>query len=282
MKTYNYSLIRFVPNLARMEPQNVGVILRDERRIDYKLDANWARRGDADTPVVRSWKAFFEEEIRGERIPLFQPPKVSEEFFAYLSKLCNRTVRLSEMLQLRKPDDSQFDLVIEELFGDLVARTGEAPPTGDPKARPSQGFREQSRVLRLEKRGLRRHAHVPSSKGKPLWMAYRHCQNGTTIAVDKIEVNVQIGRTANEIQSLMAAASLAREFKGGGNTWTVLVDSLDAPFTGQSDADFSAMKKDMNRALDAAHSAGAKIIQAIEGAEELARVIDTKLPALAG
>ena len=46
MNDLRYALIRFIPDAARMEPINFGVVLQGAGKIDFKLHPNFARRKD--------------------------------------------------------------------------------------------------------------------------------------------------------------------------------------------------------------------------------------------
>jgi Protein of unknown function (DUF3037) len=100
MNQYVYSLIRFVPDLERMEPFNVGIILQSPGRIDFRMSPHAAKRKDVNTAVIQKWRSFLEEEIRGEAVPFLQPPKQSPEFLRYLHGLCDQTVTISKPLFL--------------------------------------------------------------------------------------------------------------------------------------------------------------------------------------
>jgi len=95
MALYHYSLIRYVPDPDRMEPVNVGLVLQGDGGLDFRLNPHASKRKEIDTEQFRRWKDFFEAEIRGPHLPLFQPERESARFFRYLSDLCGGPVFLS-------------------------------------------------------------------------------------------------------------------------------------------------------------------------------------------
>lgn len=121
MNDLRYALIRFVPDMNRMEPINVGVVLQAPGRIDFKLNA--ARRKDMETSVFQKWQAFFEEEIRGDAIPILQPPKDSVQFLHYLSNLCEHTVIMTRPLTVSTRADESFETTLQSLYERLVIPT---------------------------------------------------------------------------------------------------------------------------------------------------------------
>ena len=59
MNDLHYALIRFIPDMARMEPMNFGVVLQGAGKIDFKLNPNFARKKEVETPVFQKWRDFF-------------------------------------------------------------------------------------------------------------------------------------------------------------------------------------------------------------------------------
>src|SRR5437763_17103420 len=108
MTELRYALIRFIPDMDRMEPINVGVILQGEGRIEFKLGPHAAKRADVDTQVFQKWRAFLEEEIRGAAVPLLQPPKDSAQFLHYLAGLCEQTVLITRPLAMSAQSDESL------------------------------------------------------------------------------------------------------------------------------------------------------------------------------
>ena len=199
MNDLHYALIRFVPDMARMEPINFGVVLQGFGKIDFKLNPNFARRKDVETPVFQQWRDFLVEEIRGEPMPLFQPQKDSVEFLTHLANLCEQTVSMSRPLFVSAKKDESFEDVLESLFTKLVLPPESPKP--DHMPRPTSRFREIEDEKQFRRRGMRKHPYL-TLPGDKRWNAYRQLLNGENIVIDKVEVRNDVGLTADEIQKL--------------------------------------------------------------------------------
>ena len=97
---HRYMLIRYVPDVERMEPINVGVILQGQGQLDVRLSPHAAKRKDVDTAAFRRWKDFFIEEVKGDPESLFQPEKTSLRFLQNIAELCDGPILLSRPLTL--------------------------------------------------------------------------------------------------------------------------------------------------------------------------------------
>lgn len=279
MQHYLYTLIRYVPDLDRMEPVNVGVILQGAGRIDVRLSPHAAKRKDIDTQVFGRWRQFFLDEVRGGPAPLFQPEKTSPRFLTYLQQLCEGAVILSRPLVLEVGTATTFDSALGDLYDRLVA----PPETTSPAAahRSTGRFRQVAEARQFAKRGMKKHAHVVIDQ-KPLWMAYRQVANGRVIAIDKVEVDREIGKTANEIERLPHILDQLPAFLGTGlgrpTRHVLLADILQQPFTDQPDAEFAAMRDDLEAAVERVRKAGSQVLRTVLEAEKLADELDQVLP----
>jgi len=121
MQEFRYSLIRYIPDVVRMEATNIGIILQDKSRLEFQWSRNAAKCSSIETDVFQAWIRFFEEEIRGEAVLLLQPSKSSPKFFDHLSVLCQQTVRLSPALILQVNAEENFENVLGRLFDQLVS-----------------------------------------------------------------------------------------------------------------------------------------------------------------
>jgi hypothetical protein len=284
MAEYRYCLVRYVPDFQRMEPTNVGVILQGSGRIEIKISPHAAKRKEIDTPVFQQWKKFLNDEINGPAVPLFQPRRNSPDFLRYLGKLCEGSVFLSEPLYHRAADALSFDDVLQTLYQRLVAPP-EAPSASD-NSRPTAFFRHLSDDRQFLKRGMKRHTHV-ATNGEKLWMAYRQVDNGAFIAIDKIEVNTQIGATANEIERMpLIVDSLPKFLRGATPSkhrqFFLLADELERPFAEQPEDEFEAMRKDLEQAVERVEKRGGRVIRSIEDAGELVNEVEQHLAPLPG
>jgi len=281
MQNYLYTLVRYVPDFERMEPINVGVILQGMGRLDACLSRHAAKRKDIDTQVFQQWRKFFLDEIRGDATPLFQPEKTSPQFLTYLQQLCEGAVLLSRPLALEVAPSRGFDDVLRDLYNRLVA----PPETTSPAAarRPTGRFRQLTEARHFLRRGLKKHAHVMSNE-RPLWMAYRQLANRQHIAIDKVEVDREIGATANEIERMPLIIDRLPEFLRAGRelptSYYLVADELKQPFSDQSQAEFQAMRDELEAAVEKVKNSGGRIVRSLSEAERLADEVDHALPEL--
>lgn len=276
MNEFRYSLIRYIANPKRMEPQNVGVLLQGDGQIDFRLNPHASKRGDIDTQIFRKWKSFLHQEVHEAALPLFQPPRSDSEFLRYLSELCDSTVVLSPPLQVisSKP----FDETLNSLYEDLVA-----PPESSRAAarRPAGRFRQLSEEHEFLRRGMKKRMHLNRGADR-FWMAYRQVANGTLLAIDKVEVDVRMDETANEIERLPLIENHLPKFlekrKGERpSRFVLLADRFERPFGSQSYEEYEAMKDDFESAISRLQSKGAEVLRTVEATQGLVAEIDAML-----
>ena len=163
MQDFRYALIRFVKDRERMEPVNAGVILQGAGRVEFKLQPHFARRKDVDTAVWADWREFFDQEIHGEAVPLFQPDRRVEQFLRHLRDLCTANIVVSEPLLVSVPDDRSFDATLDSLYERLAAPPDEGPPPPPPPP-PARGKEGAGRPPRTRRRARPRDARRPGSR----------------------------------------------------------------------------------------------------------------------
>lgn len=132
-------------------------------------------------------------------------------------------------------------------------------------------------------RGLRQYVHVPVENVPHRWTAYRQVLNGQFIAVDKIEVARELGRTATEIDKLALVTGMLDQYmrakiEGKATRYVLLADELKEPFTDQSQEEFEAMRTDLEETADKVHELGGEVLRTPERAEQFAAELDKKLP----
>ena len=282
MHDYYYTLVRFVPDLERMEPTNVGVILQGSGKIDIRISRHAAKRKDIDTTIFQQWRAFLTEEVQGEPTPLFQPPRSSPKFLDYLAKLCEGSVVLSQPMIASVDASISFDELLSRLYQRLVA----PPPaaTATEANRPTGRFRQLSEKRLLVRRGMKRHAPVKVDSNRH-WLAYRHVLNGSVLAIDKVEVGNQIGATANEIQAMNSVLFLIPEFVAGTGwdrptKYFFLADTLDVPFTDQPGDEFQTMRDDLEDVVKRVQNSGGVVLRNPADVELLIDELDRTMPLL--
>ena len=285
MNEYRYSLIRFVPDPERMEPFNVGIILQGQDKVDFKLSPHAAKRKDVNTAIFQRWRAFFDEEIRGEEVPFLQPPKHSREFLESLSRMGDQTVIISRPLYLSERPEDGFEGVLQRLYDRLVAPPDQTRK--EPMPRPTSAFRDLEEAKQFRKRGMKKHPYIALPGERQRWNAFRQVVNGQDIVVDKVEVSNFVGLTADEIQKLSSGVDRFLErFLHAPNPphpprYILIADELREKFTEQTDEDYQAMKDELQGVLDVVRSQGGEILRDPRDVQILAEEIDRKLPTLA-
>ena len=279
MNDLRYALIRFIPDMARMEPINFGVVLQGSGKIDFKLNPNFAKRKDVETAVYQQWRNFLAEEIRGEDMPLFQPRKDSVEFLTHLAMLCEQTVSMTRPLVISADKDESFEEILDSLFAKLVLPPESPKP--EPLPRPTSRFREIEEDKQFRRRGMKKHPYL-TLPGDKRWNAYRQLLNGENIVIDKIEVRNEVGLTADEIQKLASGVeSFLERFLTGQQQPTryyLLADDLKEKFTDQPDSDYQAMKDELEHVVHAVEDRGGIVLRRAEDVVEFTQQIDQKLP----
>ena len=282
MTSYHYSLIRFVPDLDRVEPINVGLILQGGGRVDFKLYPHATKRKEIDTLVFNRWREFFKNEIAGDQLPLFQPDRGSVRFLEHLARLCSDTVVVARPLLWASTEVVEFDEVMNSLYRKLVGPPDVTSPTE--AARPTGRFRQVADARSFIKRGLKRRSPIEKD-GKRLWLPYRHASNGRVIAIDKVEVRNQLETTANEVerlplilQHLAKFVDAKREEKP--NEYYLVIDEMKAPFADQPESDFDALRDEFDQNVRRVEQAGGNVIRTVTDTESLANLLDETLPPL--
>lgn len=282
MQDYYYTLVRYVPDVQRMEPINVGVILQGRGQLDIRFSPHAAKRKEIDTGVFQQWRQFLLEEVQGKPAPLFQPPKTSPKFLDYLGQLCDGAVLLSQPLLVSVDESRPFADMLAYLYQRLVAPSQVIAPAE--AARPSGRFRQLTISYSFLRRGMRKHAPIKLDQEKH-WMAYRQVVNGSVWAIDKIEVGNQIGTTASEIQAMNSITLLLKDFLAGRGLdrptkYYFLADALESPFTDQAADEFSMMRDDLESVVRRVRDTGGTVIRTASEAELLANELDQALPPL--
>ncbi len=286
MNTFHYALIRFIPDAERMEPINIGVILQGSGKIDFKLNPHAARRKDIETQVYQQWRKFFEEEIGGPAVPLFQPPKDSPDFIRHLGGLCESTITITRPLVHVAYEQQSFDSELRAIYDRLVA-----PPEQNRKSpdRPTSYFRQFEEEKEFRKRGMKKHPYISISGRSELrhWNAFRQVSNGQDIVIDKIEVGNKVGLTADEIQKLSSGAELfvksfLRESSKTGRSrrYCLITDQLVTKFTEQDQEDYEIMNEELSNIKKTVASLGGEVLDKPSDVEDFAEELDEHLPSV--
>ncbi|MCA9128600.1 MAG: DUF3037 domain-containing protein [Planctomycetales bacterium] len=286
MSIFHYALIRFVPNAERMEPINIGVVVQGGGKIAFKLSPHVAKRKDIDTQIYQKWRKFFELEISGPAVPLFQPPKDSPDFIRHLGSLCENTITITRPLIQDIREQISFEEALESIYDRLVApaETKKKQPE-----RPTSYFRQFEEEKEFRKRGMKKHPYIaiPSDSGNRHWNAFRQVLNGQDLVIDKIEVGNSVGLTADEIQKLSSGAgSFLAAFltspspTGRPPRYCLIADQLAAKFSEQTDEDYLIMQEELQNIKETVRVKGGEVLDQPNDVIAFAEDIDRHLPEL--
>ncbi len=105
---YLYQIIRYIPDLRRMEPQNIGVVVQGRSGSLCRIWRHFRPLGEKpsfDYANFRKWREFFDEEVNGRQVDLFQPLRHTREFLEYLQSRCKGNYVLTRPLHIAMVTD---------------------------------------------------------------------------------------------------------------------------------------------------------------------------------
>lgn len=228
---YLYQIIRYVPDLERMEPQNIGVIVQGQLHIVSKI---WARfrplgeKPDFDYVNFRKWREFFDEEINGPQISMFQPDRTDPLFLEYLQSRCKGNYLLTRPLSIVMQTEQ-----IEEVRDYLYQRLVRSPDSDqEPADQPVRRFREQLQARKLDRNPmLRRDEYLELPNGESelfKWQYQKNHGSDQRILIEPIQWLDRIRLTQIELDHVLRAAEKVR--KSGLNAQLIVVmDEVQAP-----------------------------------------------------
>jgi hypothetical protein len=213
-KQFRYQLIRYVPDLLRMEPQNIGIIVQDESGVTCRLWTRFRPLGDKpdfDYANYRKWREFFEAEVNGPQVALFQPPRNSPEFLEFLQSRCKGSYIVTHPL---KGTMETHDIVEARdfLYETLVMRREEEP---EPAEQPVQRFREQLQANKLDRHPLLRideYINLPS--GEPVlfhWHYDRNHGSNERVLIEPVQWLGRIRATQLELEHALSAVAKVKD-----------------------------------------------------------------------
>lgn len=228
---YLYQIIRYIPDLERMEPQNIGVIVQGQFNVVSKV---WTRfrplgeKPDFDYANFREWREFFDEEVNGPQISMFQPHRTDPLFLEYLQSRCQGNYVLTRPLNIVMQTD-QVEEVRDYLYQRLVR-----PPDSDhePADQPVRRFREQLQARKLDKNPmLRRDEYLDLPNGESelfKWQYQRNHGSDQRILIEPIQWLDRIRLTQIELEHVLRAADSVRN-SGLNAQLIVVMDEVKAP-----------------------------------------------------
>lgn len=214
-----YSLAKYVPDLMRQEPRNVGVIVADESTAvmrflgqrGERLDLRGARLLQADSGLYADWYAYWERQVQAYRESARSGGGDPEAFL-------NRLAQYGDMFSVAEggefaPDEEGQSLeeMAEELFQRLVRPLDEQRALAEGARKPAQLFKEIRREFRH--RGLlaadtqreapeqehliRVRAPVPGTQGAKFRPNFSQ-MNGHLTIMENVDYSILDGERATE------------------------------------------------------------------------------------
>ena len=120
---FHYQILRYIPDLQRMEPRNFGVIVQGAGQTRFKINTRFAQKGFVDTEAFRRWRQFLGKEIddeQTEQLSLFRPAKDTPEFLTHLNQMIKGNFTLSRPMITEYRKTVKIDSVLEDLFMTVV------------------------------------------------------------------------------------------------------------------------------------------------------------------
>lgn len=108
-RTYRYVILRYIPDLMRMEPRNVGVIVQSDEGIVHQIHGRFvpeslSDRGEA-RASFRAWREWFDHELHARIAHALVPKRTSEAYLSYLASRCTGNYQLTEPLRVQAEVD---------------------------------------------------------------------------------------------------------------------------------------------------------------------------------
>lgn len=210
---FRYQLLRYVADLERMEPINIGIIVQSDDGIAHRIHGHFRPgkdiKPDFDRANFKAWREFFDAEIRRRTGREFAPPPHSREFLEYLVSRCRGNYQLTPPLAVETGVEDLAE-VLKDLYQRLVLRPTEE--TADRASAPVGRFREDLTEKALDRRfgSVLHHNEYIDLDGlqQPFYYWY---QNGRTVLIDKVEVASQVRYTQLELEGFLARLKAMRD-----------------------------------------------------------------------
>ncbi|HSB08807.1 MAG TPA: DUF3037 domain-containing protein [Blastocatellia bacterium] len=213
-RPFLYQIIRYVPDLRRMEPKNIGVIVQGQSALKLRLWAHFRPgddKPDFDYANFRKWREFFEEEVNGPQIALFQPPRHSPEFLEYLQSRCRGNYIVTRPLHVAMRTDN-IEEVTQHLYETIVRSPEEEP---EPAEQPVRRFRERLEARKLHKNPLLRrdeYVALPSGEAELFhWQYNKNHGSDELVLIEPVQWLGKIRLTQLELEHVLSAAKKIRE-----------------------------------------------------------------------
>jgi Protein of unknown function (DUF3037) len=209
-----YQIIRYVPDLTRMEPKNIGVIVQGQTDLRLRLWTHFRPgddKPDFDYANFRRWREFFEEEVNGPQIALFQPPRHSPEFLEYLQSRARGNYLVTRPLHVSMRTEN-IDEVTQHLYETIVRSPEEE---SEPAEQPVRRFRERLEAKKLHKNPLLlRDEYVALPNGEAelfRWQYRKNHGSDELVLIEPVQWLGKIRYTQLELEHVLSAAKKIRE-----------------------------------------------------------------------
>lgn len=234
---YLYQIIRYVADLSRMEPRNIGVLVQGQSQLKCRLWSHFHPgddKPDFDQANFRKWRDFFEEEVNGPQIALFQPPRHSPEFLEYLQSRCRGNYIVTRPLHVAMRTED-IDEVTTYLYEKLVRSPEEPKPTDQ----PVQRFRAELRKKKLDKHKLLRkdeYVDLPNGDSELFhWQYERNHGSNVRVLIEPVQWLGKIRFTQLELEHVLSAVRKVRAAHLAAHL-IVVMDEVEPPSEKASDA----------------------------------------------
>jgi hypothetical protein len=236
-RPFLYQIIRYVPDLRRMEPKNIGVIVQGESQLKHRMWRHFRPgddKPDFDYANFRKWRDFFDEEVNGQQIALFQPPRQSPEFLEYLQTRCRGNYIVTRPLHVAM-QTQDIDAVRDYLYERLVR----SPEETEPAEQPVQRFRARLKEKKLDKnRFLRQDEYVDLPNGDSElfhWQYERNHGSKDRVLIEPVQWLNKIRITQLELEHVLSAVRKVRAAYLPARL-IVVMDEVESPSERAKDA----------------------------------------------
>jgi hypothetical protein len=227
---YRYMIFRHVPDLARMEPANIGVVVQGDDGAAVRLRPQYRPRHPYEkTPFYpanfAAWKQWLRGEVGSKAGAGFIPERTSAEFLAYLRSRCTENYQFSEPLLLETPIEG-VKAVAAYLYEAVV---------GNPRVEDeADAIPSPASLFRLEVDHLPKPVKSQVMFDVPLRLAGQWCtfpyhyRNGALVTIDKVELAPDPRALYNALDSVcFRLDALDREREVAPSRAVVLVDPVE-------------------------------------------------------
>jgi hypothetical protein len=277
-RSYLYQLIRYVPDLRRMEPQNIGVIVQGDPGVTYRLWSHFRPLGDKpdfDYANFRKWREFFEAEINGPQIKMFQPRRDRPEFLEYLQSRCRGNYIVTQALNVAMQTENIED--VKNFLYETLVRSPQDEP--HPAEQPVRRFREQLQVRKLDKSPfLHRDEYVVLPGGDSElfhWQYEKNHGSNMKVLIEPVQWLDKIRITQLELEHVLSAAKKVRDANLHAEL-IVVMDEVATPSKLAKDATKRLYENYLKGKEDLAQLSD-KVISEVSQSEELVSRIESDL-----